>query len=91
MSRVVEEPPAQHQAHRVHGNDSLQGLETGGMGDGGWGYGSIQQVGVDGGVVVGAGLTLAAVKVNMGRKMTASLASGILVQTAANMVMMAPD
>lgn len=87
MSRMVEEPPAQHQAHRVHGNDSLQGLETGGMG----GYGSIQQVGVDGGVVVGAGLTLAAVKVNMGRKMTASLASGILVQTAANTVMMAPD
>lgn len=58
----------------------------------GWGgYGSIQWVGVDGGVVVGAGLTLAAVKVNMGRKMTASLASGILVQTVANTVMMAPD
>lgn len=36
-------------------------------------------------------LTLAAVKVNMGRKMTASLASGILVQTAARTVMMAPD
>lgn len=54
-------------------------------------YGSIQRVGVDGGVAVGARLTLAAVKVNMGRKMTASLASGILVQTAANTVMMAPD
>lgn len=34
---------------------------------------------------------MAAVKVNMGRKMTASLASGILVQTAARTVMMAPD
>lgn len=34
MSRVVEEPPAQHHAHRVHGNDSLQGLETE-TGDGG--------------------------------------------------------
>lgn len=88
MSRVVEEPPAQHQAHRVHGDNSLQGLETE-TGDGG--YGSIQWVRVDGGVVVGAGLTLAAEKVNMGRKMTASLASGILVQTAANTVMMAPD
>lgn len=88
MSRVVEEPPAQHQAHRVHGNDSLQGLETE-TGDGV--YGSIQRVGVDGGVAVGTVLTLAAVKVNMGRKMTASLASGILVQTAANTVMMAPD
>lgn len=36
-------------------------------------------------------LTLAAVKVNMGRKMMASLASGILVQTAANTAMMLPD
>lgn len=36
-------------------------------------------------------LTLAAVKVNMGRKMMASLASGILVQTAASTAMMAPD
>lgn len=39
----------------------------------------------------GWGLTLPAVKVNMGRKMMASLASGILVQTAARTVMMAPD
>lgn len=36
-------------------------------------------------------LTLEAVKVNMGRKMMDSLASGILVQTAARMAMMAPD
>lgn len=36
-------------------------------------------------------LTFAAVKVNIGRKMMASLASGILVQTVAKMVMMAPD
>lgn len=36
-------------------------------------------------------LTLVAVKVNMGRKMMASLASGILVQTVASTAMMAPD
>lgn len=36
-------------------------------------------------------LTLAAVKVSMGRKMMDSLASGMLVQTAARMAMMAPD
>lgn len=34
---------------------------------------------------------LPAVKVNMGRKMMDSLASGILVQTAARTVMMAPE
>lgn len=36
-------------------------------------------------------LTLPAVKVNTGRKMIASLPSGILVQTAASTVMIAPD
>lgn len=36
-------------------------------------------------------LTLPAVKVNTGRKMMASLPSGILVQTAASTVMIAPD
>lgn len=36
-------------------------------------------------------LTLEAVKVNMGRKMMDSLASGIWVQTAASTAMMAPD
>lgn len=36
-------------------------------------------------------LTFAAVKVNIGRKIMASLASGIFVQTAASTVMMAPD
>lgn len=36
-------------------------------------------------------LTLEAVKVNMGRKMMDSLASGMLVQTAARTAMMAPD
>jgi hypothetical protein len=36
-------------------------------------------------------LTLPAVKVKTGRKMIASLPSGILVQTAASTVMIAPD
>lgn len=36
-------------------------------------------------------LTLAAVKMNMGKKMMQSLASGILVQTVARTAMMAPD
>lgn len=36
-------------------------------------------------------LTLAAVKVNMGRKIMDSLASGIWVQTAARTAMIAPD
>lgn len=36
-------------------------------------------------------LTLPAVKVKTGRKMMASLPSGILVQTAASTVMIAPD
>lgn len=36
-------------------------------------------------------LTFPAVKVNMGRKIMASLPSGTLVQTAANTVIMAPD
>ena len=36
-------------------------------------------------------LTLPAVKLTMGSRMIPSLASGILVQTAARTVMMAPD
>lgn len=91
MSGVVEELPSQHHAGCIHGDDGLQSLEevemeindvngTGGAGGAG-----------GAGAAGGAALTLAAVKVNMGRKMMASLASGILVQTAARTVMMAPD
>lgn len=89
MSGVVEKPPAQNHTCCVHGNDGLQCL--GGRADrkrtdellGGshtlkW----CQEAEL---------LTLEAVKVNMGRKMMESLASGILVQTLARMAMMAPD
>lgn len=88
MSGVVEELPSQHHAGCIHGDDGLQSLEEVEMeindvnGTGGAG---------GAGAAGGAALTLAAVKVNMGRKMMASLASGILVQTAARTVMMAPD
>lgn len=87
MSGVVEELPPQHQTRCVHGDDGLQSLRR--HGDR---RSANDEAGAgDSGEPGEASLTLAAVKVNMGRKMTASLASGILVQTAAKTVMMAPD
>lgn len=82
MSSMVKKPPAQQHTRCVHGNDGLQCL-----------------VGTEKMVVhtrhtrqlEAELLTLEAVKVNMGRKMMDSLASGILVQTAARTAMMAPD
>lgn len=88
MSSVIEKLPSQHQTCCIHGDDGLQSLRRHEHG------GSVhdeRSEQCDSGEPGEASLTLAAVKVNMGRKMMASLASGILVQTAARMVMMAPD
>lgn len=84
MSCVVKKAPSQNQACGIQGDNGLKSLLAGEDHEN-VAIITMQKLSYT------HRLTFPAVKVYMGRKMMASLASGILVQTAARTVMMAPD